>query len=145
MRKLEANRIWAPKQQRGMAASIKASKRSGDVVIEARGLSVGFDDETLFSGLDWTVRWSDRWGVIGENGAGKSTLVRTCLGGHRPLSGAVRLGSNVEAGYFSQDAQGLDQELSPLQFMCYECGMDTAPARDMLGRRATMCFVRSAL
>jgi ATP-binding cassette subfamily F protein 3 len=46
----------------------------------------------------------------------------------------VKLGSNVEVGYFAQDAQGLDQELSPLQFMCYECGMDTAPARDLLGR-----------
>jgi ATP-binding cassette subfamily F protein 3 len=134
MHRLEAERIQAPKNQRGMAASIKPTKRSGDVVVEAKGLSVGFEDGVLFSGLDWTVRWGDRWGVIGENGAGKSTLVRTMLGKHPVLSGSMKIGANVEVGYFAQDAQEIDQELSPLQFMCYECGMDSGPARDMLGR-----------
>jgi ATP-binding cassette subfamily F protein 3 len=134
MHRLEAERIHAPKNQRGMAASIKPTKRSGDVVVEAQGLSVGFEDGVLFSALDWTVRWGDRWGVIGENGAGKSTLVRTMLGRHPVLSGSVKIGANVEVGYFAQDAQEIDQELSPLQFMCYECGMDSGPARDMLGR-----------
>jgi len=131
---MEAERIHAPKNQRGMAASIKPTKRSGDVVVEAKGLSVGFEDGVLFDGLDWTVRWGDRWGVIGENGAGKSTLVRTVLGRRAPLDGSVKLGSNVEVGYFAQDAQEIDLDLSPLQFMCYECGMDSGPARDMLGR-----------
>lgn len=134
MQKLEASRVSAPKQQRGMSAAIKPTKRSGDVVIEAKKLSVGFPDETLFHGLDWTVRWGERWGVIGENGAGKSTLVRTLLGQHPAVGGSVRLGANVEPGHFAQDAQGLDQDLSPLQYLSYQCGMDSGPARDLLGR-----------
>ena len=134
MQKLEAQRVQAPREQRGMAASLKPTKRSGDTVVETRSLAVGFSDETLFDGLDWTVRWGERWGVIGENGAGKSTLVRTLLGRHSAVSGTAKIGSNVEVGYFAQDAQGMDQELSPLQYLSYECGMDSGPARDLLGR-----------
>ncbi|MEX2242296.1 MAG: ATP-binding cassette domain-containing protein [Fimbriimonadaceae bacterium] len=132
--KLEGARVKVPKSQRSMVAGVKAAKRSGDIVVECRDLSVGFSDETLFSGLDWTVRWGDRWGVIGENGAGKSTLVRTVLGERAAVAGTVRLGSNVEVGFFAQDAEGLDQSLSPLEFLSYECGMDAGPARDLLGR-----------
>jgi ATP-binding cassette subfamily F protein 3 len=132
--RLESQRISAPKKERGMSASLKPTKRSGDVVVEARDLAVGFADETLFSGLDWTVRWGERWGVIGENGAGKSTLVRTVLGRHAAVAGEARLGSRVDVGYFAQDAEGLDQELSPLQYLSYECGMDSGPSRDLLGR-----------
>ncbi len=134
LQKIEANRIAAPKKERGMAASIKATKRSGDTVLECRSLAVGFEDETLFDGFDWTVRWGERWGVIGDNGAGKSTLVKTLLGKHPAVSGSVKVGSSVDVGVFNQDAEGLDLELSPLQFLCYETGLDSGPARDLLGR-----------
>ena len=134
MQKLESKKVSAPKDQRAMKGAIKASKRSGEIVFECQGLSIGYGETPLLQGLDWTVRWGERWGVIGENGAGKSTLVRTLLGMQPPLLGLVRAGKSVEVGYFAQEAQGLDQDLSPLQFLCYECGMDSGPARDLLGR-----------
>ena len=134
MNKLIAAKVEVPKSARGMNAGFGQAKRSGDVVVECVGLAVGFDDETLYDGFDWTVRWGERWGVIGENGSGKSTLVRTFLGQHPAVAGDVRMGSNIEVGYFSQDTVDIDQELTPLQFISYECGLDGAPSRDLLGR-----------
>jgi ATP-binding cassette, subfamily F, member 3 len=134
MNRLIESKVQAPKSERGMKAAFGESKRSGDIVVECEKLSIGFPDETLFSGLDWTVRFGDRWGVIGENGAGKSTLIRVILGFLEPLAGKARLGSNVVAGYFSQDADDLDREMSPLDFMVWECDMEPPAARNLLGR-----------
>ena len=134
MNKLIAAKVDAPRAERDMKAGFGRAKRSGDIVVECRGLAVGFDDETLFDGFDWTVRWGERWGVIGENGSGKSTLVRTFLGQHPAVSGDVRMGSNIEVGYFSQDTVDIDMDLTPLQFISYECGLEAAVARDLLGR-----------
>lgn len=134
MIKLQESQIKAPKKEAGMAAGFGPVQRSGDIVLEAKDLSVGFTDETLFSGLDWTVRFGERWGVIGENGAGKSTLIKTLLGRHRPISGSARIGSRVELGYFSQDVTDLDPEQSPLEHMVFSVGMDAGPARNLLGR-----------
>ncbi|MCW5936067.1 MAG: ABC-F family ATP-binding cassette domain-containing protein [Fimbriimonadaceae bacterium] len=134
MEKLAANQVHAPKQEKGMAAGFGATRRSGDVAMEAKNLAVGFPGVQLYGGLDWTVRWGERWGVVGENGAGKSTLIRTMLGLHEPLGGECRLGANVVVGYFHQDVSDLDVEMTPLEFMVYECGMESQPARDLLGR-----------
>jgi ATP-binding cassette, subfamily F, member 3 len=134
MNRLIEGKVQAPKQERGMKAAFQAGRRSGDLVLECEELTVGFPGETLFRGLDWTVRNGERWGVIGENGAGKSTLIKVALGLLEPLEGRARLGSNVVAGYFSQDTADLDPEMSPLDVMVYEMDMLPADARNLLGR-----------
>ncbi|MFI5385242.1 MAG: ABC-F family ATP-binding cassette domain-containing protein [Fimbriimonadales bacterium] len=135
MNRLVEGKVEAPKKEKGMKAGFGVTKRSGDIVIECEKLSVGFRGGTiLFKDLDRTVRIRDRWGVIGENGSGKSTLIRTILGMIAPLSGASRLGSNLEIGYFSQDTQELNLDQSPLDFMVWDCGMLPAEARNLLGR-----------
>lgn len=134
MNKLIAHKIELPKSERDMNVGFGKAKRSGDIVVECHELAVGFDDETLFDGFNWIVRWGERWGVIGDNGAGKSTLVQTFLGKHRAVSGSARMGTNIEVGYFSQDTVDIDLNLTPLQYISYECGLDAGPARDLLGR-----------
>lgn len=139
MEKLAAKKVDAPSHDRGMSAGFGKSVRSGDLVLSCSALRVGFRSETagqveLFPPLDWTVRWAERWGVIGENGAGKSTLIKTILGEADPLGGMSKLGANVQVGYFHQDVSDLDGDMTPLEFLVYEAGMDTGPARDLLGR-----------
>lgn len=134
MNKLVENKIEAPTNERGMAAGFGRAKRSGDITIECKALEVGFEGVPLFPKLDWTVAWGERWGVIGENGAGKSTLIKTILGEIDPIGGNSRIGSNVNLGYFHQDVTDLDPDMSPLEYLVYEAGMDTAPARNLLGR-----------
>jgi ATP-binding cassette subfamily F protein 3 len=134
MQKLEAQRVHAPTAEKGLKGAISPTKRSGDTVIEAKKLSKAFGERTLFSDLDWTVTIGDRWGVIGDNGTGKSTLIKILLGQLPATGGSVRLGANVEVGYFSQDAETLKPDQSPLDYMVWEVGMDPGPARDLLGR-----------
>ena len=50
----------------------------------------------------------DRIGIIGNNGVGKSTLLKILLGELAPVSGSVKLGTNLEVGYFDQLRRELD-------------------------------------
>jgi ATP-binding cassette, subfamily F, member 3 len=134
MNKLVENQVHAPKRDKDMKAGFGKVARSGDLVLECEGLAIGFPDETLFKDLDWIVRIGERWGVIGENGAGKSTLLRVLLGEKEPLDGRIRLGANVQVGYFSQDASDLDPEMSPLDTLVWDLDMDPPDARTLLGR-----------
>ena len=134
MNRLIENKVEAPKNERQMKGGFGQAQRSGDDVLSATKLTVGFPDETLFKELDWSVRIGERWGVIGENGAGKSTLLKIFMGEMEPLKGRARLGSNVVAGYFTQDARDLDPEISPLDTMVYEMDLKPGEARDLLAR-----------
>ncbi|MEZ0327828.1 MAG: ABC-F family ATP-binding cassette domain-containing protein [Fimbriimonas sp.] len=135
MNRLLTEKVEAPKNEKGMKGGFKPVARSGDLVIEADALTVGFGPEAiLFKNLNWTVRIGERWGIIGENGSGKSTLLKVLLGDLEPMAGRVRLGSNVTAGYFSQDAGDLDPDMSPLDALVWDLDMEPQPARDLLGR-----------
>ena len=134
MNRLIESKVQAPKHERQMKGGFGQASRSGDDVLSAEKLTVGFPDETLFKDLDWSVRIGERWGVIGENGAGKSTLLRIFMGEMEPLRGKARLGSNVAAGYFTQDARDLDPDMSPLDTMVYEMDLKPGEARDLLAR-----------
>lgn len=75
----------------------------------ARGLSAGFGDRTLFSGLDLVVAPGDVVGLVGANGAGKSTLLRRLAGQLPQQSSAVESGSitlsppDASVGYLPQE------------------------------------------
>lgn len=132
--RLEATQVRAPQNEKGIKAGFGNVARGGELVVETKSLSVGYPGATLLSGFDWVVRWGERWGIIGENGAGKSTLVKTLLGDVDPIGGTYRLGTGLTIGYFSQDALDLDPDMTPLEHLVWECGMDVGPARDLLGR-----------
>ncbi len=134
LHRLLENRIEIPSSERSMAGQFNNIKRSGEMVLECENLSVGFVDETLYSGLNWTVRWQERWGIIGENGAGKSTLIRTALGKIPAVEGSSRIGRSVDLAYFSQDTAVLDLEDTPISFIMDETDLEAGPARDLLGK-----------
>jgi ATP-binding cassette, subfamily F, member 3 len=96
---------------------LKASARSGDLVVRTRNLQVGYRDEgrPLFSALDLTLLRSECAGVIGPNGAGKTTFLKTLLGQIPPYSGEVVLGANLHLGYFAQAHEGLHSERTLIQ------------------------------
>lgn len=134
MEKLKATQVVAPSKDKGISGSLAPTKRSGDQVLRTLNLGMQFEGRTLFSGLNWTVRNGERWGVIGENGTGKSTLIKLALGQLEPTEGETILGANVDVGFFSQDAENLDLEDSPLDFLVWECDLTPEQARSLLGR-----------
>lgn len=132
--RIKAAKVDAPTKGRVMKAAFGESVRSGDQVLEAAKLEIGYGDERLVGPFDWSVRLGDRWGIIGENGVGKSTLLKVLIDEVDPLAGAVRIGSNVQPGVFFQDASDMDPEQSPLDLLVWEEDMLPADARNLLGR-----------
>jgi ATP-binding cassette subfamily F protein 3 len=76
--------------------------RSGRDVLLLRGVSKRFGSLELYRDLTQAVYSGDRVAIVGVNGVGKTTLLKMMAGELAPDSGAVRLGSNVEVGYYAQ-------------------------------------------
>lgn len=107
MRDEYAGRI---KRQGKAKISIETGEISGKKVVEARSISHGYGDETLLQNFKIKIRRGDRIGLIGNNGVGKSTLLKILLGQLEPQQGSVKLGTNLEIGYFDQIHRELQLE-----------------------------------
>ena len=82
--------------------------RLGDLVIEAEGLSKGYDDKLLIDNLNFRLPPGGIVGVIGPNGAGKTTLFRMITGEETADQGSLRVGTTVALGYVDQSRDSLD-------------------------------------
>lgn len=73
------------------------------------------DELLVFSDVDMTIKRGEKVAFVGKNGAGKSTLVK-CIMGEIPFDGHLKVGHNIQIGYFAQNqAQLLDEELTIFQ------------------------------
>lgn len=103
--------VWAAAEK--IRFRFADAPRSGDIVLEAKGLSAKRGGRQLFANVDLLVRRGDRIGIVGPNGAGKSTLLKLLAGmGEKEDEGDVRRGSNLAEGYFDQHLGSLDPERS---------------------------------
>jgi ATP-binding cassette subfamily F protein 3 len=83
--------------------------RSGDIVLDAKGLGASRGGRPLFSGVDLLLRRGERIGIVGPNGAGKSTLLKLLAGRGDPADvGTVKRGTNLQEGYFDQHLGEVD-------------------------------------
>jgi ATPase subunit of ABC transporter with duplicated ATPase domains len=103
-------------------------RRSGDIALSVLKLTKSWGTRTLFRDISFELRRGERLAITGPNGSGKTTLLRIILGLEPADSGTVRLGSNVLAGNYAQDAENIDRSATPLQI----CGSGTL-ARTLLG------------
>ena len=81
--------------------------RSGQIVAEIREAGMSFGDKHVFSGADFIIEKGDKIALVGRNGEGKTTLARMLVGQLAPTEGSVRLGANVNIGYYAQNQDDL--------------------------------------
>src|SRR5215471_6403756 len=110
-------------------------RRSGDVVIQADGLTKAYD-RLLFTDLSFTLQRGKRLGIMGPNGSGKTTLLRIVMGEELPDSGSVQTGHLVEFGYYDQHLNSLpaDQPVIRAVWPQPDPEIDEQKMRNLLGR-----------
>ncbi|MGH3732078.1 MAG: energy-dependent translational throttle protein EttA [Acidimicrobiales bacterium] len=90
--------------------AIPPGPRLGDLVVNAEGLTKGFEDRLLIEGLNFLLPPGGIVGVIGPNGAGKTTLFRMMVGQEKPDAGCIEVGSTVQFAYVDQSRDSLNPE-----------------------------------
>lgn len=86
-----------------MQLTLTPHKTSGNDVMRIEGLSKGFDGNMLFENVSFEIKRGEHVAIIGDNGTGKTTLLKIINELIPPDSGAIRLGANVEIGYYDQE------------------------------------------
>ncbi len=126
--------VWARAEK--VAFRFVQAPRSGDIVLDARGLAAERGGRQLFSGFELLARRGERIGILGPNGCGKSTLLKILAGrGAEDDQGDVRRGTNLCEGYFDQHLGSLDPSKSAVEEIRSVRGdMNVDAARQYLAR-----------
>src|SRR3978361_2296765 len=82
-------RVEPPKRRQTVSFDFLPAPRSGDDVVNLRGVHKRYGSRVIYQGLDFHVRRRERWCVMGINGAGKSTLLKLVAGSTQPDDGTV--------------------------------------------------------
>ena len=81
--------------------------RSGQIVAEINEAGMSFGEKHVFSGANFVIEKGDKIALVGRNGEGKTTLARMLIGQLTPTEGSIRLGANVNIGYYAQNQDDL--------------------------------------
>ena len=117
-----------------MNISFPVSITPGRVVIEAEHVTKSYGDKTILKDISLLVERGSKIAFVGQNGQGKSTFIKAIVNEFE-YKGSIKLGHNVQLGYFAQNqAEYLDGEKTLLDMML-EAATDTnrSKVRDMLG------------
>lgn len=126
-------RLDKPQEESAIHFHFDVRRRTGEDVLMIKDYQKSFGDRVLFQNLNLHMRAGDRIALIGANGVGKSTLFKCLIGQMPPDNGIVRLGANVDIGYYDQH----QAHLSPVKTVLDEV-WDDFP-------RMTQSEVRAAL
>ena len=117
-----------------MNVRFNISKEPGKIIVEAENLSKSYGEKHVLEGVDLLIERNSKIAFVGQNGQGKSTLAKMMVG-EIPFEGYLKLGHNVEIGYFAQNqSEHLPPEKTVLEIM-EDAATDgnRMRVRDMLG------------
>ncbi|WP_272151902.1 ABC-F family ATP-binding cassette domain-containing protein [Tenacibaculum aiptasiae] len=110
------------------------SKEPGKIIVEAENLAKSYGEKQVLQNVDLLIERNSKIAFVGQNGQGKSTLAKMMVG-EIPFEGNLKLGHNVEIGYFAQNqSEELPPEKTVLEIM-EDAATDSnrIRVRDMLG------------
>jgi len=108
-------RLEKPKTRiKRMKMSFSSAGRTSRALVWTDGVGKNYGERTLFERVNFSIERYDRVGLIGPNGCGKTTFLKMLLGKEKPTSGEIKIGSNLDVGYYDQEHEGLDTDSSVL-------------------------------
>ena len=91
-----------PEENKRIKFEFSISKQPGKIILETNQLSKAFGEKKVLQGVNLELVRGEKIAFVGQNGQGKSTLAKILVG-ELESEGTVRLGHNVEIGYFAQN------------------------------------------
>ncbi len=112
--------------------------RGSSKVLELQGIAKAFEadegENRVLEGVNLLVWHGERVGLVGPNGAGKSVLFRIIRGQEAPSAGTVYIGPSVVAGYYAQQHETLDGDLTLFDTLARQANLPESPAMAHLNR-----------
>ena len=81
--------------------------RSGQIVAEIKEVGKSFGEKHIFSGAEFTIERGQKIALVGRNGEGKTTMARMIIGELEATEGSIKIGANVNIGYYAQNQDDL--------------------------------------
>ena len=81
--------------------------RSGQIVADVKEVGKAFGEKRIFAGAEFTIERGQKIALVGRNGEGKTTFARMLIGELEATEGSIKLGANVNIGYYAQNQDDL--------------------------------------
>lgn len=134
-------RIERPQELDNFKLGIRASNRTGRMVMNGKKLKIGYkgkdgvEDVVLVEReKEIEIERGDRVALLGPNGSGKTTALRSIVGELPLISGRINWGTGVRVAYYAQGHEGLDPQKTVLETILHDQPIGEEAARTLLGR-----------
>ncbi|OHD77342.1 MAG: ABC transporter, partial [Spirochaetes bacterium RIFOXYB1_FULL_32_8] len=94
-----------------------SGKRLGSKILEIEKINKSYGDKSVIKNFSYLFKKGERIGLFGENGAGKTTLLDLFTGNKKPDSGKISRGDNTLFGYYKQNPDITNEEITVLQYI----------------------------
>ena len=123
-----------PEDNKEITVRIQAAPKSGKNVITCKGLSVELGGRTILKDVELDIQKGDKIGIFGSNGEGKTTLIKALIE-EIPSKGELWVAPGAKIGYYSQNHEGLELNLTAEEQLMKVVGKDRrGDARSILSR-----------
>lgn len=108
--KLEKTLVKPSADPEDIRFTFRSLPGGGQDVLITEDLGMSFGDRKIFSGCNAHIVKGEKVFLLGSNGCGKTTFIKDVLGLYEPTEGEVRIGANIEIGYYDQIQENLDMD-----------------------------------
>ncbi len=108
--KLEKTLVKPVSEQEDIRFSFRARSGGGQDVLITENLGMSFGDKRIFRDCNSHIVKGEKVFLLGANGCGKTTFIKNVLGQYEPAEGTVKIGANIEIGYYDQIQENLDMD-----------------------------------
>ncbi|PIR98900.1 hypothetical protein COT87_02415 [Candidatus Collierbacteria bacterium CG10_big_fil_rev_8_21_14_0_10_44_9] len=123
-----------PPEVRSIKIQLPEPARSGDILITARNIAKSYGELSVIKNLNFAIRRGEKIAMLGANGVGKSTLIKLLIGELKPDNGVVEWNPMNKLGYYSQEFENFDMEMSVLKLFEEKCHRMESFCRPFLGK-----------
>ncbi|HEM4278458.1 ABC-F family ATP-binding cassette domain-containing protein [Streptococcus suis] len=124
--------------QKSANMTFQSDKTSGNIVLTVENAAVGYDGNILSQPISIDQRKLDAIAIVGPNGIGKTTLLKSIIGALPFIKGEVKLGANVEVGYYDQTQSALTPSNTVLEELWSD--FPTTPEVEIRNRLGAFLF-----